>query len=322
MAIDHTNCDHPRTPAGRRACRARRAAQPAAPVPVAPTVTTPARVVVVDRADRAAVADWRAGRAPVTTPARRANRPMHDCRHCGFAHEATEEWCGAMGAELDRAAATAERGGKKVRHSTNGAGSTPATGLMERHAEPITLRKAEGRPAPAPVVRQATENQVAWITTLVADRDVPEDVVTEVTEWLANDDRPIGDASTWIDRLKAFPFPPRRTTPAQVDLPDVPAGSYAIDGSDDAENSIMFVEVWRGRTGFVKVYHQTGPNRTQMAWAAVPGILARIEAAGVREAMERYGLELGVCGRCHRPLTNDDSRARGIGPVCASKLGW
>ena len=28
MAIDHTNCSHPRTPAGRRACRANRAGTP------------------------------------------------------------------------------------------------------------------------------------------------------------------------------------------------------------------------------------------------------------------------------------------------------
>lgn len=37
-------------------------------------------------------------------------------------------------------------------------------------------------------------------------------------------------------------------------------------------------------------------------------------------AVVRYGLELGVCGVCGLPLTNDESRAKGIGPICEGKL--
>jgi uncharacterized protein DUF6011 len=35
--------------------------------------------------------------------------------------------------------------------------------------------------------------------------------------------------------------------------------------------------------------------------------------------MVRYGQELGECGHCGRTLTDEASRAAGIGPVCASK---
>lgn len=37
-------------------------------------------------------------------------------------------------------------------------------------------------------------------------------------------------------------------------------------------------------------------------------------------ALTRYGLEIGACGVCGRTLTDEESRARGIGPVCADKM--
>lgn len=38
-------------------------------------------------------------------------------------------------------------------------------------------------------------------------------------------------------------------------------------------------------------------------------------------ALARYGKELGQCGICGKTLTDENSRARGIGPVCADKMG-
>lgn len=49
--------------------------------------------------------------------------------------------------------------------------------------------------------------------------------------------------------------------------------------------------------------------------------LQRIEG-DPKEAMVNYGRQTSVCGRCHSPLTDEASRARGIGPVCAQKDGW
>lgn len=37
------------------------------------------------------------------------------------------------------------------------------------------------------------------------------------------------------------------------------------------------------------------------------------------DSLARYGRELGVCGMCNRPLTDEVSRLRGIGPVCYAK---
>lgn len=37
-------------------------------------------------------------------------------------------------------------------------------------------------------------------------------------------------------------------------------------------------------------------------------------------AMNEYGIRLGVCGNCGRTLTDRDSRLRGMGPVCAERI--
>lgn len=37
------------------------------------------------------------------------------------------------------------------------------------------------------------------------------------------------------------------------------------------------------------------------------------------DSLARYGQELGVCGLCNRPLTDEVSRSIGIGPICRKK---
>lgn len=362
MAISHADHDHPNTPAARRACRARLAAQATddAPNTTPAPVTRPAPRKPSTRAARPRTLDMtntdvpmpekitikinarhvrnavtclrmvpsdvdlvslsRDGETPIGVD--NHDRALFACQACGEPHNVTATWCAGTVRQLAAAADKDEAKGRKVNTGmTASTGSRPATGLMDRHTDPITLRMADGRPAPVPVAPQATDKQVAFIEALVADRDVPTDVLGQVQAWLAREDRPKSQASEWITRLKEFPFPPRPVITHQP-LPDVPAGSYAIDTvADDAVNEIAFYRVWIGRTGFVKVYRQEGPSSIAIAWKDVPGILGRIEAAGTEDALRRYGQELGECGHCHRPLTNDESRARGIGPICARKRG-
>lgn len=111
---------------------------------------------------------------------------------------------------------------------------------------------------------------------------------------------------------------------------DVPAGRYAITGEDGTTD---FYKVdrptegrWAGRV-FVKLLVAHGGYGDDLAeqrvgYAQTAGVLDRIAEAGVQEAMERYGRELGHCGHCGRTLTNAESIERGIGPVCAGKMGW
>ncbi|AGU92059.1 hypothetical protein BANE1_42 [Mycobacterium phage Bane1] len=136
-------------------------------------------------------------------------------------------------------------------------------------------------------------------------------------------------ASALIDWLKSLPtqanvrVDDRRYEDATV---EVPAGRYAIDTQVHAVNGTAFYKVDRPETGrwagYVFVKQIIGSDEQKLSMKQGRAILARIAAVGAEAASARYGHEIGECGICGRQLTNDESRARGIGPVCAAKAGW
>lgn len=101
---------------------------------------------------------------------------------------------------------------------------------------------------------------------------------------------------------------------------------FAIDTEDGAVNTVAFWWIVPGRDGRYWLRQMIGGHneavRVQMAPEAMVTIAKKIIAAGPKEAMLRYGRELGRCGHCFRTLTNDESRALGIGPVCRKVKGW
>lgn len=124
-------------------------------------------------------------------------------------------------------------------------------------------------------------------------------------------------ASALIDCLMALPtkYHPKIST-----LPQIPAGRYAYTGT---EGHTVFVEVDRpteGRwVGYTFVAQQLGGKLRATTRAFTAAALNAIVEQGVSVCERRYGMELGVCPRCHTPLTNAESRAFGIGPVCRTK---
>lgn len=105
-------------------------------------------------------------------------------------------------------------------------------------------------------------------------------------------------------------------------LLNMPAGRYAVE----TENGLRFFRVdkptegrWAGYT-FVKVQASDDfyPVRGQQEREAVLALIAW----NPKEAMLRYGREIGSCGHCGRTLTNEESRRLGIGPVCRKGMGW
>lgn len=89
-----------------------------------------------------------------------------------------------------------------------------------------------------------------------------------------------------------------------------PFGSYAVE---NAEGELRFY-VLNDKGLFVQASDELHP----MPGPAMAAIVAAI-AENPLEACIRYGLEFKRCGRCGRGLTDENSRAAGIGPVC-SKL--
>jgi hypothetical protein len=114
-----------------------------------------------------------------------------------------------------------------------------------------------------------------------------------------------------------------RVRPASADRPltqriiavrdQVPDGRYAIDGTD----ATSFYRV-RRHAGRVYVDLQVSDDFHRLGLPQTVSVLERI-AQDANAALLRYGREIGVCGRCGRILTDETSRAQGIGPICARK---
>lgn len=155
------------------------------------------------------------------------------------------------------------------------------------------------KPAAARVERKATERQVEFLASLLSERMHQLGEPDPTTMSAAR-------ASELIERLMAAPR-------AQVAAHGIREGRYAYA---IAEGEARFYRVTR--TGRIRV--QAGPSEhpyngalnTDLQWIK----------ANPREAAALYGQLIEKCGRCGLPLTDDDSRARGLGPVCASKTEW
>lgn len=126
--------------------------------------------------------------------------------------------------------------------------------------------------------------------------------------------RTTSETSTWDERGSVA-----RVT-RHADAPQVEPGYYAT-GEPDA-------------TRFYKVDHGTGrwDGYTFVSQviggqpdAPVKGNRAATVLAAIAEdpleASTRYGREIGRCGVCNRTLTDPESRAAGIGPVCRQSFG-
>lgn len=74
---------------------------------------------------------------------------------------------------------------------------------------------------------------------------------------------------------------------------------------------------WAGRT-FLEIQASDDyyPVRDAAKRTATLAAIARDPEA----ASALYGQKIGRCGVCSRTLTDETSRARGIGPVCADKF--
>jgi Family of unknown function (DUF6011) len=134
------------------------------------------------------------------------------------------------------------------------------------------------------------------------------------------------DASgKWVvshsDACPPLPAPaPAATPPA---LPDVPQGRYAVT-DPTGKNDLRFYRVdkptsgrWAGYTFVKRLIGGDRADRVGRDEAAA--VLSDIEDFGVHEAGMLYAQEFGRCYKCGLTLTDDDSRAAGMGPWCRKK---
>lgn len=169
--------------------------------------------------------------------------------------------------------------------------------------------------------------QESFIQTLIGERDW--DAIAngaELRERLLKtvDDTTVpvsgAQASAIIEWLLAQPRKQDAGNPyAAKNTPDVPEGRYAVE----MDGKLHFFKVRRpteGRwDGYTFVDEQAGPQTYPVRRDRRNAVLTLI-AQDTHGALVRYGHELGRCGVCGLELTDEESRARGIGPVCAGKL--
>ncbi len=94
---------------------------------------------------------------------------------------------------------------------------------------------------------------------------------------------------------------------------------YAISGFDTG-NATRFYKLRESKRGKRYLVAQVSDEERMVPWGEAL-IVARAIAADPMAAMLRYGVEIGSCGHCGRTLTNDESRALGIGPKCRKGFG-
>lgn len=139
-----------------------------------------------------------------------------------------------------------------------------------------------------------------------------------------------GAASRIIEWLMELPMRASRqertrAPRAREAFPEVPEGRYALRHVEGAVSDPAFYKIDRpteGRwAGYTFVNEQSGENRLPIRDdASKRAILERIAEDPIRAA-KLYGTELGHCARCGRELTDDTSRAFGIGPDCREAWG-
>jgi hypothetical protein len=195
------------------------------------------------------------------------------------------------------------------------------------------------------VVTMATPRQKVLIPKLLVERGLPERDVETLT----------GEAArALITELIAMPrasYPPinelikpsvseaakpagptldEQIKIAAAALPQLRKMHYAIEERDftknDGEPVWKFYRVdlptkgkWAGRI-FLDIqasddYHPVRDSQRKLNVLQAIGFNAE-------KAASDYGHQIGRCGVCRRTLTDDVSIDRGIGPVCAKKVGW
>lgn len=168
-----------------------------------------------------------------------------------------------------------------------------------------------------------SERQWQFIQKLLNERQVPEEVTASLQDKLDGGRWWAGEASKVLDRLLKSPYKSGAASVPQGDYwPTVHEGRYAMLD----EGVLKFYKVDRPNEGrwsgyiFLSVY-ASDERYPIKAFETKKRVMDNI-AVNPKEAAQRYGQEIGKCGLCGRTLTDETSRAFGIGPICRAERKW
>lgn len=109
---------------------------------------------------------------------------------------------------------------------------------------------------------------------------------------------------------------PAKPVRARLDFSAILDGNYALRGEGD---EIKFYRVNTGKNGFKNVQVRASDDLYSVNWKAGIAIMHKIVEAGLEESRMLFATELKRCWKCYKSLTDETSRARGMGDDCASK---
>ena len=211
-------------------------------------------------------------------------------------------------------------------------GLCPACGMPLRKGQPIGSGPNGFRHADCKASN-------AWIKDIIESRR-QEDLVRN--EWYdGEEDLQQGALARIVDQvLDELAFIARTKPQPEGETPKAPAPTSGLDltvlpegGSyyavPNADGKLTFLKVDRPKDGkwggwtFVRQY-LGGQGPAQRLGCAKPGqgysgqwpSLMEKVLADPKGAAQTFGQELGKCARCHADLTDETSRAQGLGPVC------
>lgn len=150
--------------------------------------------------------------------------------------------------------------------------------------------------------KPASQKQLDFIGSLIETREVPAKSVAHV-EYMADEGISTRIASMFIESFLSMPY-------RKSEAPATATGFYAKDGN-----------VYK-----VKISQNDRPYALKLesgSWEYASGVAYKLtdEHKLTLEEAKKYGQETGVCCMCGRVLTNENSIAEGLGPICAGKFG-
>lgn len=175
------------------------------------------------------------------------------------------------------------------------------------------LCNGSGRIATTKPVDGPTDKQLDFIANLERQRAFDPAVKPELTTKK--------QASGWIDFLQQQP---RRTASAKAVGKGLPGeGFYMLQQLVDGGVHLSIVKVQIAKHGSGNVYaKRLDPITGRFEYES--GLINRMDGARnmTPEDAKMYGDLYGRCFKCGAELTDEQSIARGMGPVCAAKMGW
>lgn len=153
----------------------------------------------------------------------------------------------------------------------------------------------------AKATRMATDNQKKYVRSLLE---------TKVWEKAVNvETLTFDEVGELIDALKDAPRKPRTETYKAED------GIYFYEG--------RYVKVQVALYGSGRRYTKVFDTDTE-SWEREGNLLGKLKAEHklTEEQAKRWGDLYGTCIKCGRALTDEESIDRGVGPICAEKLGF